>query len=78
MCNSLVWEKKTSESNMYKIFICSRCGRLLVADAYKKSRMCTYCGSRNDLMKVKAVGTAKTAKEASELVQHLKHKRSSG
>lgn len=62
---------------MYKIFICSRCGRLLVADASKKSRMCTYCGVRNDLTKVNLVESAKTAKEASELVQHLKHRRSS-
>lgn len=47
---------------------------MLVANGYMKSRRCPYCGKKNWLAKVKRVTTAKTAKEASELVQQLKKK----
>lgn len=60
---------------MYKILVCTGCGRLLVADASKKSRKCPYCGVRIQVDQARLVGTAKTAIEASELVQYLKRKR---
>jgi len=57
---------------MYLIVVCSNCGHLLVADGEKKSRSCSYCGVRVWLVKARRLGSAETAKEASELVQHLK------
>ena len=59
---------------LFIIVVCSGCGRLLVANGYTKSRRCPYCGKKNWLTKVKHVTSAKTAKEASELVQQLKKK----
>ncbi|MCK4633876.1 DUF1922 domain-containing protein [Candidatus Bathyarchaeota archaeon] len=61
---------------MYKILVCTGCGRFLVADASKKSRRCPYCGVRIQVIKARHVGSAKTAIEASELVQYLKRRRS--
>ena len=60
---------------MYLIVVCSKCGRLLVADAGKKSRRCPYCRARLLLAKTQRVGNAKTAMEASELAQHLKRRK---
>ncbi|MCK4933671.1 DUF1922 domain-containing protein [Candidatus Bathyarchaeota archaeon] len=59
---------------MYKVLVCTGCGRLLVADADKKSRRCPYCEVRIQLHKAKAVGTAKTAIEASELARYFKQR----
>ncbi len=60
---------------MYLIVVCVGCGRLLVADDGKKSRRCPYCGVRVWLAKAKRVGSAGSARDASELVQCLKRKR---
>lgn len=60
---------------MYLIVVCSGCGRLLVADAEKKSRRCPYCGVKVWLAKAKRVGSAETAIGASELVQRLKRRK---
>jgi len=60
---------------MYLIVVCSGCGRLLVANMEANSRRCPYCGVRVRLAKAKRVGGAKTAREASVLVQHLKQRR---
>ncbi len=60
---------------MYWIVVCSNCGRLLVADAEKKSRRCPYCGIKMWLAKAKRVGRAETARKASELAQYLKDKK---
>jgi len=60
---------------MYLIVVCSGCGRLLVADADKKSRKCSYCGIRVWLSKVKKVERAETAMDASDLVQRLKRRK---
>lgn len=59
---------------MYLIVVCGGCGRLLVADAGKKSRRCPYCGTKVWLAKARHAGRAETAREASELVQHLKRR----
>ncbi|UCB61326.1 MAG: DUF1922 domain-containing protein [Candidatus Bathyarchaeota archaeon] len=60
---------------MYPVVVCSDCGRLLVARRDAKSRTCPYCGVRVNLAKAQQVKTAKTAREASKLVQALKKKR---
>jgi LSD1 subclass zinc finger protein len=60
---------------MYLIVVCSGCGRLLVTNRGAKSRSCPYCGVRVKLAKAKLVGSAKTAREASELAQRLKQRR---
>ncbi len=59
---------------MYVIVVCGSCGRLLVADAGKKSRTCAYCGARVWLARAKRVGSAETSRKAAVLVQHLKQK----
>ncbi len=60
---------------MYLIVVCGGCGRLLVADAAKKSRLCAYCGFKVLLTNARRVASAETSREASELVQHLKLKK---
>lgn len=72
--NTCSGEKGFVGFTMYLIVVCGGCGRLLVADAGKKSRRCPYCGARMRLAKAKRVGSAETAREASELVQHLKRR----
>ena len=59
---------------MYLVVVCSGCGRLVVADASKKSRRCAYCGVRVWLARVRRVGCVNTAREAVELVQFLKRR----
>jgi len=60
---------------MYLIVVCGGCGRLLVADGSLKSRTCAYCGARVWLAKAKRVASARSAMEATELVQYLKQKK---
>lgn len=56
----------------YLIIQCYSCGQLLLAKAGQKTKVCTYCGARLNLNRVKIVSRAETAKEASETVRALK------
>ena len=63
---------------MYVVIVCSRCGKLLLARADTKTRQCSYCQTRLVLTKTKAVASAKTAKEASILIQAFKRRKRGG
>jgi len=58
----------------YLIVQCYSCGQLLLAKAGQKSKICTYCGARLKLNRVKILSRARTAREASEIVRALKRK----
>jgi len=73
--NTCLCEKVFVGFAVYLIVVCGGCGRLLVADAVNKSRRCPYCGVRVWLARAKRVGSAETAREASELVRYLKRKK---
>jgi len=58
----------------YAIVACGKCGGYLLAKADQKTRTCPYCGSKIFLKKAKKVAFAKTANEASALLQRIKEK----
>lgn len=53
---------------MLIIFRCRKCGRYLYAREGVKTREC-YCGHRNNMKKVLAVGKAEDEMQASEMVR---------
>ncbi len=59
------------------VVVCARCGGLLLAKAEQKTRTCPYCGSTVVLEKAKKIASAKTALEASTLLQRLKQEAAS-
>jgi LSD1 subclass zinc finger protein len=58
----------------YVVFVCSGCGRFLMAKAGQKSKRCNYCETVVDLWKAKKVRSAGSAREASALVREFKMK----
>ena len=56
----------------YVVFVCSGCGRFLVAKAGQKSKRCNYCECVVDLWRAKRVAGAASAREASRVVRELK------
>jgi LSD1 subclass zinc finger protein len=56
----------------YVVFVCSGCGRFLVAKAGQKSKRCNYCESVVDLWRAKRVAGAASAREASTIVREFK------
>ncbi|UCE29450.1 MAG: DUF1922 domain-containing protein [Candidatus Bathyarchaeota archaeon] len=60
---------------MYAVIVCFRCGQLLLAKTYQKTRRCPYCETRLILSKTRKVATAETAREASTLIRTLKQKK---
>ncbi|RLI22002.1 hypothetical protein DRO54_02235 [Candidatus Bathyarchaeota archaeon] len=59
---------------MYLIIVCQNCGRLLIANSNQKTRTCPYCQKRITVFKAIKVAKARTAREASIIVQKLKRK----
>jgi len=53
------------------IILCYSCGRMLVAKADSKTRLCPYCGARVVLGKAKKLAFASSASEASEKLRVL-------
>jgi hypothetical protein len=60
---------------MYTIIICYKCGHFLLAKPIQKTKKCTYCSTRLNLLKAKKVAYAKTAQEASDYLRALKSKK---
>jgi LSD1 subclass zinc finger protein len=56
----------------YVVFVCSGCGRFLVAKAGQRNKRCNYCESLVDLWRAKRVASAGSAREASALVREFK------
>ena len=64
----------TPQQFNYLIIQCYSCGQLLLAKVGQKTKVCTYCGARLNLNRVKILSRAGTAREASETVRTLKRK----
>jgi len=60
---------------MYLVIICYKCGQYLLAKTDQNTRQCPYCEAKLVLNRTKKVMTAKTAKQASNLLRSLKEKR---
>lgn len=58
-----------------QIIECSKCHGLLIAGKNQKTKICTYCNTRLLIYKVKKVGHAKNAFEASIIIKNLKQKK---
>jgi hypothetical protein len=56
----------------YAIFLCSGCGRFLIARAGQKSKRCNYCECVVDLCRAKKIASAGSAREASKIMRGLK------
>ena len=54
------------------VFICSGCGRYLIAKADQKSKQCNYCGVVVDLWRARKVRSAASAREASKLLREFR------
>jgi len=58
----------------YVVFVCSGCGRFLIAKAEQKTKQCNYCGTPVALWKAKKVAEANSAREALKIAQDFKMK----
>ena len=57
------------------IIQCANCGSLLLSKKEQKTKTCIYCKRRLVIDKVKKIGTAKNAFEATKILQKLKIKK---
>lgn len=57
---------------MHAIIVCYKCGQYLLAEMDKKTRQCPYCETKLTLSKTKIIASAKTAREASNLIRTMK------
>jgi ribosomal protein L37AE/L43A len=62
---------------MYDVVICYNCGQLLLVRKGQKTRQCPHCETRVNTGRAKAVASATSAREASELIRALKGRRKS-
>lgn len=60
---------------MYAVIVCYNCGRMLLAKADQKTRLCPHCESRLIIEKTRRVALAKSAREATKLIRAMKLKR---
>jgi hypothetical protein len=58
-----------------QIIECNKCFGLLIATKNQKTKICTYCNTRLIINKLKKVGYAKNAFEASIIIKNLKQKK---
>ena len=58
-----------------QIIECNHCHGLLLANKNQKTKTCTYCNTRLLLYKVKKIGYAKNAFDASIIIKNLKQKK---
>jgi len=56
----------------YVVFMCSGCGRFLIAKAEQKTKQCNYCGVSVVLWRAKKVAEAGSAREALRVAQDFK------
>jgi len=57
---------------MHAIIVCYKCGQYLLAKMNQKTRQCPYCEAKLILEKTKIIASAKTAREASNLIRKMK------
>ncbi len=51
---------------------CTKCGGLMLIAKGQKTKICPYCGTQVNLLKVQKVASAANALEASEMLRKLK------
>jgi len=56
---------------MYVVFRCMRCGRYLYAKVGVRYRLCSTCGFKNDIRRVRVVARVDDERRAGELVRNL-------
>lgn len=59
----------------YAVIVCDKCGGYSLAKMNQKTRTCPYCGAKITLEKARKVAVAKTAVEASNIIQRIKEKK---
>ncbi|MDQ1280495.1 MAG: hypothetical protein QG670_1758 [Thermoproteota archaeon] len=59
-------------SDPYMIIQCYSCGELLLAKGGQKTKLCTYCNTNLNLLRVRILARAPTARAASRIVIALK------
>jgi len=57
---------------MHAIIVCYKCGQYLLVRMDQKTRQCPYCETKLTLNKSKIIASAKTAREASNLIRTMK------
>jgi len=57
---------------------CIKCGGYMLCNQDQKTKICPYCGTNVNLKKTKAIASAATAFEASEILRRLKNERGFG
>jgi len=60
---------------MYNVIVCHNCGQLLLAKNTQKTRQCPHCEARIQTARANIAASAKTAREASQLIRTLKLQR---
>ncbi len=56
----------------YVVFRCRGCNRLVLGRRGQKTRLCGYCGRRNDLSEREVEAEASTPREARQIIAALK------
>jgi len=59
---------------MHAIIVCYKCGQYLLAKAEQKTKQCPYCETKLVFDRTKIIASAKTAREASNLIRAMKDK----
>jgi DNA-directed RNA polymerase subunit RPC12/RpoP len=64
-----------SAITMHAVIVCYKCGRYLLATMDKKTRQCPYCEAKLILNRTKIIASAKTAREASNIIRTIKEQK---
>jgi len=59
----------------YIIIQCPHCGNYLAVSVRQKTKLCTYCGRRINILRAKHIAYAKDGREASAILRALKAKK---
>ncbi len=63
--------RKDIQPRMYIVFRCVKCGRYLYAKIGMRYRVCSRCGFRNDIRRVRVVARVDDERRAGEIVRTL-------
>ena len=56
----------------YLVVRCVRCGNLTLAEGWRATRTCPYCGARMDLRKAPVLGRFGSVREAREALSRMR------
>ena len=60
------------QQHQYLVIQCYSCGKLLLAKRGQKTKLCTYCNTRLNVLRVKILARAPTARAAFKIIIVLK------